>query len=282
MSGGMQRTYIVHIPPAYDGKRRLPLVLNFHGAGSNARQQAAYSQFPAKAGAEGFIVVSPDAVGTPPHWSIPTIDPVDDTAFITGLLDQLERELCIDPAQVFAAGISSGAGFSARLACALPGRIAAIGVVGAMVYPLRCDPAAGPVAVIAFHGTEDACVPYEGGMTLCGAGLPVQPVEESAGRWAEHNRCNPQPARARLSEHVSTIAYSECAGETAVVLYVVDGGGHTWPGAVPVARLGPTTDEVDATDEMWQFFAAQGGAPPVTPRVRVAGLSTALLPYRRP
>jgi polyhydroxybutyrate depolymerase len=45
------------------------------------------------------------------------------------------------------------------------------------------------------------------------------------------------------------------------VLYVIDGGGHTWPGSIDVARLGATTHEIYATDEIWDFFQAQGARP---------------------
>ena len=41
-----------------------------------------------------------------------------------------------------------------------------------------------------------------------------------------------------------------------VVLYRVEGGGHTWPGAVGVPRLGYTTHQLSASAEMWKFFSA--------------------------
>ena len=33
-----QRNYLVHVPPSYDGSKPAPVVLAFHGGGSNARQ----------------------------------------------------------------------------------------------------------------------------------------------------------------------------------------------------------------------------------------------------
>jgi polyhydroxybutyrate depolymerase len=136
-------------------------------------------------------------------------------------------------------------------------RIAAVAAVAALIYPPRCA-SDRPIPIVAFQGTEDACVPYGGGQVACGARRgQIAPVEESALNWARHDGCNLDPARAALSEHVHTIAYSECDDETAVVLFVVEGGGHTWPGSVAVARLGNTTDEIDATEQIWQFFEAQ-------------------------
>ena len=256
-SGDLDRTYGLHIPPQYDGLRRLPLVLNLHGYGSNARSQAAYSRLPQKADEAGFIVVTPDGAGTPPQWNnLQLAELPDDVAFIRDLLDHLEETLCIDPERVYATGISNGSAFAQRLACLLPDRIAGVAAVAAFVYPVVCA-GASPVPIIAFHGTADACVPYEGGVTTCGrGGLPVPPVETAAENWARHNGCAPEPARSQVSEHVQAIAYSECRDNVAVVLYAVEGGGHTWPGSVDVPRLGPVTSEIDATELMWEFFQA--------------------------
>jgi len=41
-----------------------------------------------------------------------------------------------------------------------------------------------------------------------------------------------------------------------VVLYIIDGGRHTWPGSIPVARFGLTTQQVNASDTIWAFLAA--------------------------
>jgi polyhydroxybutyrate depolymerase len=266
-SGGLERTYILHVPPAYDGTTPLPLVLNLHGFGSSGARQARYSRFPALADAEGFIVASPDGAGSPQQWNIRRQDSLpDDVAFIRELLAALERELCIDRARVFAAGISNGAAFAQQLACAMPRRFAAIAAVAALVYPLACTGDA-PVALIAFHGTEDVCVPFDGGPVTCGSARGTVPsVEDSAQNWAGHNACNPIASRVALTDHVRTIAYSECKDETAVVVFVIQDGGHTWPGSVAVARLGETTQEIDATEQIWQFFRGQASLrAPVSP-----------------
>ena len=205
---------------------------------------------------QGFITVAPNATTDSAGrqaWRFLGNDDTD-TAFLDGLLDQLEGDLCIDAARVYAIGISSGSAMSARLACALPDRIAAVGLVAALAYFPSCD--AGPTPVIAFHGTEDMLVPFEGGTGSIG--LPVRPARDSAADWAALNGCNVVPAEGRAGENVATVAYSECDDEVAVVLYVIEGGGHTWPGAaVEVPRLGATTQEVDATELMWEFFTTQ-------------------------
>ncbi len=40
-----------------------------------------------------------------------------------------------------------------------------------------------------------------------------------------------------------------------VVLYIIEGGGHTWPGKKsPVAFLGKSTFDISANDLIWEFF----------------------------
>ncbi|MBF6600638.1 MAG: hypothetical protein IVW36_09020 [Dehalococcoidia bacterium] len=251
------RHYVLYVPPGYDGRQALPVVINLHGAGSNAAQQAFYSGFQRKAAQENFITITPDALGTPQAWNfIPLPDGADDVGFIRRALDATEAALCVDPARVYATGISSGAAMSVRLACSLQDRIAAIGIVAALWYPPGC-PMAKAMPVLEFHGTADPLVPFAGG-TVANSGLPAPAIEDAAAAWARADGCASEPARARFANHVRSVAYSECRDDIAVVLFVVEGGGHTWPGApVDIAALGPTTQEINATDQIWQFFVAQ-------------------------
>jgi len=61
--GGRSRSYIVHVPPKYDGKHRTPVVLVFHGGGSNAEQMRRFCGLSEKADSEGFIAVYPNGTG---------------------------------------------------------------------------------------------------------------------------------------------------------------------------------------------------------------------------
>ncbi len=253
VAGGLERTYLLHIPPAYDGRVAMPLVVNLHGFGSSASDQTLYSRFNQLADSQGFIVVAPNGSGYPERWTFPGLGGVDDVAFIGELIDELAAALCIDESRVYAAGMSNGAAISTFIACGLPGRIAAIGAVGATAGPRTC-PDALTVPVITFRGTEDACVPYEGGTSSCGMMLPVASAEEVARLWGEHNGCGAMPVTADVSEHVRTTAYVDCVNDAEAILYTIEGGGHTWPGSINVPRLGLVTNEVDATALIWEFF----------------------------
>jgi len=109
------------------------------------------------------------------------------------------------------------------------------------------------VSVIAFHGTDDKLVPFEGGPV---GDLRAPPVEDSLQQWAEHDECTSGPQDERVSDHVRLRRYDDCAGGATVELYAVEGGGHTWPGATIDVPLGATTHEISATDLMWAFFEA--------------------------
>jgi polyhydroxybutyrate depolymerase len=79
---------------------------------------------------------------------------VGDVSFVGQLLDHLTASMCIDEARIYATGLSNGGGMAQMLACREE-RIAAIGVVAAAPFvDAGCDDA-GPMPVIAFHGTSD-------------------------------------------------------------------------------------------------------------------------------
>lgn len=268
-SGGLERDYILHVPPSYDGTAPAPLVLNLHGLGSYAEQQAGYSELPAKADDEGFILVTPNGTVTEfftsRHWNFLTGIPEspDDVAFIDDLLDALEAQLCIDSSRVFSTGISNGAMMSVRLACDLSDRIAAIAPVSGLYYPpwspdLAIEPGCNPVRpvpVIAFHGTDDPIVPYQGGpLAIVGLEFELSGVEDEVlPAWAEHNGCSSGPSTQQVTEHVAAISFDGCYAGASVQLYRVEGGGHLWPGAddLPGDDL---NDEISASDLLWAFF----------------------------
>jgi polyhydroxybutyrate depolymerase len=120
--------------------------------------------------------------------------------------------------------------------------------------PATCTPGV-PVPVVTFHGTADPFNVFTGG------GEPYWGYSAPAAlaRWAELNGCARRLVQERLTEHVSVQSYPACAGGADVMMYVVEGGGHTWPGsrATFPATMGPVTQEISANELMWQFFAGR-------------------------
>ncbi len=288
------RTYRLHVPPSYSGSAALPLVFNIHGATSNATEQEFYSGFSTKADAEGFIVVYPQGLTTAaiPYthfnaWMLASPPEPNDLAFVTATLDALEAQLCIDQDRVFSTGMSNGGMMSVRLACSLSGRIAAIAPVTGSYYPpmaLNLNPSevcsdTAPVPFIGFHGTADATVPFNGGFGgvtgTTNFRLPIDnntPAEDVSADWSTHNGCTGGRQESQVSTEVRLVQYGACGLGAIVQLYAVDGGGHTWPGAVDVPSLGYTTHQISATDLIWAFFVAH---PKAAAPAAVGGIALA-------
>jgi polyhydroxybutyrate depolymerase len=242
------REFLVHLPPAPTAD--MALVVDFHGAGSNMNQQAAYSGFDPLADKEGFVVATPNGIDAAVRqWRF--LGTPDDVDFAKAVVADLVAHACVDPARAYAVGISSGSAMSTSLACQASDTFAGFGLVAADFYlPPLCD-AAEPHPIIIFHGTDDQAVPYNGGPVL-GGPTNVQPAEQSAQLWATHNGCTAGPTEATLGTEVVRLDWTGC--KEPVVMYRIVGGGHTWPGSIDVGRLGATTHQVNATDEMWKLF----------------------------
>ena len=244
-AAGDDRAYRLHVPSRYRSDRFTPLVFDFHGYGRSAAEEEAYSQLVPIADRETFILVTPEGSGYPPAWDIVGVyaeNGIDDVTFVAELLDTLATKVCVDTARVYATGLSNGAEMAAQVACTLPSRFAAAAPVAGVVYQ-GC--AGGAVAVVSFHGTDDFNVPFEF-------------TPPAMADWAAHNGCDLSAGIAviQLSDHVTRESFAGC-GAAPVVLYVVDGGGHTWPGAEDDAGgVGPTTHEINASELIWEFFRA--------------------------
>ena len=186
-AGGAAHPVRVFVPSAYAGSP-LPVVIDWHGLGSNGPQQAMYSGYESVAESEGFIVVHPtgvaDEAGGPNSWQLfpaPGRER-DDLAFAGGLIDELVANWCADPARVYSTGMSNGGFFTARLICEMADRIAAAVSVAGTYHPDSCHPAATCRTSRSTAPTTRS-VPYAGGeSTLMGAGLDLMSCVCSSSR----------------------------------------------------------------------------------------------------
>jgi polyhydroxybutyrate depolymerase len=165
---GRKRTYQVHVPRSYDAKKPAPVVLIFHGAGTNGPIMSLFCGLDAKADAAGFLAVYPNGTGpndTTLYWNAGDLrrfrSQADDVAFVAALLDDLARAANVDTRRVYATGMSTGGMMAYRLAAELSDRIAAIAPVGGTLALAKCSPKR-PVPVLHFHGTADRFVPFDG------------------------------------------------------------------------------------------------------------------------
>jgi len=257
---GIQRDYILYIPEVYDGSTTVPLVLNFHGYGSNAAQQMFYGDFRDIADTEGFLLVHPEGttfIGDQ-FWNVgfPGLSSnIDDVGFTEALIDELATLYAIDLDRVYATGMSNGGFMSFLLACQLSEKIAAVAsVTGSMTQDTFDDcNAQHPTPVLQIHGTDDGVVLYNGN------NLSI-PIADVISYWVDHNNCESTPTTTTLPDidpsDGSTIEHSVYEdgdnGITTEHMKVI-GGGHTWPGSV--INTEGTNQDIDASMEIWLFFS---------------------------
>ncbi len=74
--------------------------------------------------------------------------------------------------------------------------------------------------------------------------------------WAKHDHCASTYQETSVDTEVRRRTWHGCDQGSDVVFYIIEGGGHTWPGAIPVARLGKTTTQINASELIWNFFKA--------------------------
>jgi polyhydroxybutyrate depolymerase len=239
VSGQRPRAYRLFVPPGYDGRERLPLVLDLHGSGGNAAGQARNSGLETLAAGQRFLVATLEAEGA--RWNVPVAQGrADDVAYVSDVIDHIGARVCTDPARVYATGFSGGARMSSVLGCALGSRIAAIAPISGLRFPGPCTGRAVPVLTV--HGLADPQNTYDGHAPGRGAEW-LESVPDALASWAAHDSCNGPVLFEDPVGPLSTMRYDRCANGAEVRLIRVDGLGHRW-----------TRDEIDTTAVIWEFF----------------------------
>jgi polyhydroxybutyrate depolymerase len=180
--------------------------------------------------------------------------------FVAELLDDLANHVRVDPRRVYATGLSNGGMMCYRLAAELSERIAAIAPVAASMA--IGDPKPGrPVPIMHFHGALDTIVPISGPGDDTPPFVRFRSVDESIRQWVKRNACPDEPAETEMPDveddgtRVKRCVYGPGTNGAEVVLFVIEGGGHTWPGQKsPLALMGASTLDISANDLIWEFF----------------------------
>lgn len=260
-SGGVDRSYLIALPEDYSGARAYPLVVNFHGHGGNKEKQEANTAMGRTGSARGYVVVTPDGLGTPANWNWRgSAGLADDFGFVHALLTELRHQLCIDPQRVYATGHSNGSAFAAMLTCRAPYEFVAVAMVSATT-PALC-PAGVTPAVLAIHGTADPGVPYNGGQNSLGRKTPLPAAPRIVEGYARRYHCGPAPSHDHPAPGVDRTSYAKCDHGADVVLDGVVGGTHPWPGGA-AAAADPADSAAGrtfkATEAILDFFDAHRG-----------------------
>lgn len=252
---GIERSYAV------DGTgQNTPALLVLHGGGGSGARIKRYTRLTLTR--QGWTVIYPDALdgfwndgrtgldGTP-------LRATDDLGFLRALIARLSAEGRIDPARVYAVGVSNGGAMTQRLVCQAPGLLAGA-VVSIMTFPVGLDcPPGPPIPMMFILGTADPLVPFEGGpiQTRRKHRGAVRSAGETLQFYAQRNGCSSVdetmlPDTVRSDKvRVRKQRYTGCAERLEAL--IMQGGGHVWPGRrVPwIARsmLGNAVFDISGT-----------------------------------
>ena len=272
---GLEREYLLYVPAAYDGSEDWPLMFNLHGAGSNPEEQLASSGMNTVADTGLFLVAYPLGIengdgldGT--GWNTNLLpDFQDDVLFFNNLIDTIASEYTVDLARVYACGMSNGGGMSFTLSCTLPERFAAVASVASPGVLEDCNPQR-PFPFLCIQGTEDEIVPFNGGQSSLPLNFEFPGARERIQFSLDNNGCTLDSTVIEFEDVVpddnSTISvrkftncntYIGANGEeqsAEVWFYIIENGGHVWPGVSLPPFFGNSNLDINASTEIWNFF----------------------------
>ena len=234
--GGDSRSYVLHVPAAYDGKKAVPLIVDFHPLGGSGPNERTGSPYPAQVDAEGVIMAFPSGKSGPSGgaWNVGPccVKNVDDVAFAKALVTEVEKLACIDPKRVYAVGFSMGGGMSHYVACHASDVFAAVAPAAFDLLKENVDDCkpTRPLSVVSFRSTGDPVVAYSGGASSVVTGMPITFLGAKATfeKWGELNKCS---GAASAEDAQGCARYSSCQDGVDVVLCTKQGGGHDYGNA---------------------------------------------------
>lgn len=254
---GGERPVTVHVPPGYKPGVPAPLIVMLHGYGASGLVEEIYLGLKAVADTRGFLYVNPDGksdTNGKRFWNSTYAccdfgkTGVDDTAYISGLIKEIQAQYSVDPKRIFLVGHSNGGFMSHRLACARSEQIAAIvSLAGSMgSEPSQCAPTQ-PVSVLQIHGTKDNTIAYAGGDL--GGGSLYPGAEAVVSAWAKLDGCGPTPDTSAppldldsqlAGPETKVTRYTGCKPGGAAELWAIQDGSH-----IPSLSATFTTQVVD-------------------------------------
>jgi polyhydroxybutyrate depolymerase len=272
---GLTRTYLVHIPHKYFLGKRVAVVIMLHGAGGNAENGLEQGKWIEKSEQEGFIAVGlngtlkdpsqrPNLLTNPRVWNAGDLivsdsrGNVDDVGFVNAVIDKLLQTGMVDQKRIYVTGFSNGAGMTFRVGVELSNRIAAIAPVSNTLL-ITTASLKQPVSLILIWGTADPINPINGGIVTRFGQLSVRhSAEYSWKTWGGFLNCSGNSKIIYEQRGVVGKTLSPCQTGAEALFYSVEGMGHNWPGGrnnLPEKIVGRTSNAIDATDLIWEFFA---------------------------
>lgn len=286
---GVKRSFALYVPPD-EGDRPLPLVIALHGAGDSIEDFIEETHLPAAADAAGMMVAFPASVeqrrgketfNARICCGVALRRQVDDIGFVGAVIADIAAHRALDRSRIYATGMSNGGMLTYQLGALHPDWFAAIAPVSAAIG--GTTPGGGsylipvpklPMPVMIMHGVRDRVVLYHGGASPI-LDLPYRwktSVADAVSFWAAADHCREvRPAVKRVSDALSSTVYADCAQGSAVRLWTIEHGDHSWPGDIFPGTAGAHS----AAAEILAFFAQYRRAPHgglyFTPGARAAG-----------
>ncbi len=195
----------------------------------------------------------------------------DDVHFISVLIDKITSSYNINPDKIYVSGTSNGGLMALRLAVESPEKIAAVAAIAAaMPDQSECGAPSMPVSILFMNGTADAHLPYTGGTV----GDPpsadhgsVFSTEQSVNIWTTLDQTDTTPVIGNFPDldindggTVTKYSYLNGTGGTEVILYKINGGGHSAPSILerysPLFEtyFGKQNHDIEMVNEVWNFF----------------------------
>ncbi|MEM9051268.1 MAG: PHB depolymerase family esterase [Bacteroidota bacterium] len=266
---GQDRSYFLYLPANIQPGS--PLVFVLHGYTSSAEGIIDDYGMNEVADANGFAVCYPqgsqDLTGTN-FWNIKfPLETVDDVGFLSNLAEDLQSMYDLDANCTYVSGMSNGGMMSYYLGCERPDIFKSIASVTGTITSNFISDCGGNISVpfMQIHGTSDIVVPYNGGNIAQATFGEFFPVEQIIRTWTGINDCQsistfsvPNAPVIDFSS-VAGAEVSDCDGGLKAKFYRIDGGGHTWPGSPPIPFvdfLQPTNQDINASQEIWNFFSS--------------------------
>ncbi len=168
---GTKSPYVVYVPPGYDGKTAVPVVLFLHGSGESKggakqpiEQGLGNGHITKRAKTFPAIVVIPQCENRRTGW----VAGSPDGKRALAILDATMKEYKIDPDRQYLTGLSMGGYGTWSLAAAHPDRWAAIAPVCGRGDPGTADKFKG-IPCWCWHGDADTSVKVDGSRQMVAA-----------------------------------------------------------------------------------------------------------------
>ncbi|KAJ7728805.1 carbohydrate esterase family 1 protein [Mycena maculata] len=260
-SGGVDRSYSIHVPSDYNETKPYPLVFGFHGSSSIGLFFEADTGLSESKYSADKIMLYPNGLGgawAGANYSEASVP--EDLGFVSDLLAEVRANYCIDDSRIYATGMSIGGGFVDTIACSeVGGEFAAFAAGSGSFYTddsgvSGCTPVRSPMPMLEIHGGSDPDVHYEGGP---GEGGMEPAIPDWLSWWAQRNNCPNQTMENLYNGDVQHYVW-ECNGVGGVLQHwKVDDMGHCWASTTLdfseiAAGQGPTP--IDASTIVMNFF----------------------------